>query len=59
MDIYIYTLAKCVIFGDHLKIRVVLLWVNTVYAIQQFIYIQTFIPILLHASSPIKLDYIM
>ena len=50
-------LAKGVIFGEHLKIRIVLLWVNTVYAIQQFIYIQTLIPILLHVSSPIKFDF--
>ena len=51
-----YTLAKFVIFGDHIKIRIVLLWVNTVFAIQQLIYIHTSIPILLHQSSPNKLD---
>jgi len=44
--INIYMLAKGVIFWEYLKIRIVLLWVNTVYAIQQFNYVQTFIPFL-------------
>jgi hypothetical protein len=44
--------------GDHIKIRVILLQVNTVYALKQFIYIQTSIPLPeSYCMPPVPLSY--